>query len=77
MPIEPDLLEVLVCVEAKQPLLYVPAGDGEPEALFCPESRLCYLFDDGGFPVMLATEATRVDENQAARLEARAQSADS
>ena len=74
MPIEPDLLEVLVCVEAKKPLVYLAASDGEAEGLFCPESRLRYPFDAGGFPVMLASEAARVDEDEVASLMRRAQS---
>ncbi len=74
MSIDAEFLSMLVCVEAKKPLVYVPAQGQDPEVLFCPESRLCYPFDDeGGFPVMLVDEALRVDEAEAARLMARAQ----
>lgn len=72
MPIEQELLDVLVCVESRKPLVYLEAADGQPEALFCPESRLRYPFDAAGFPVMLVSEAVRVDEDAVADLLARA-----
>ena len=73
MPIDAEFLSMLVCVEAKKPLVYVPAQDDEPEALFCPDSNLRYAFDEGGFPVMLIDDAVRVDDAEAARLMARAE----
>lgn len=72
MPIDPEFLQILACLESKKPLVYVPADGDEAEALFCPESRLRYPFDEGGFPVMLIDDAERVDEAEAARLMARA-----
>ena len=63
MPIDPELLEVLACVESKKPLVYVPADGDQPEALLCRESRLCYSFDpEGGFPVLLIDEAVRIED---------------
>lgn len=65
-----ELLEILVCPESKEPLLYFAEGDpdagGEP-FLFCPASRLAYPVRDG-VPVMLIDEATRLREEEAARL---------
>ncbi|MBT8496332.1 MAG: Trm112 family protein [Deltaproteobacteria bacterium] len=77
MPIDPELLEVLACVESKRPLLYVPADGDQPEALLCQESRLRYSFDpEGGFPVLLIDEAVRIDdEAEFQALLARAKSA--
>jgi uncharacterized protein len=65
-----ELLEILVCPESREPLLYFPDGDprdgGEP-FLFCPASRLLYRIDDD-VPVMLVEEAVRVSEAEAERL---------
>ena len=65
-----ELLDILVCPESREPLLYFPEGDpadgGEP-FLFCPASRLRYRIDDD-IPVMLVDEATRVTEEEAERL---------
>ena len=73
MPIDPDLLDILACVESKKPLVYVPAAGDEPEVLFCPDSGLCYRFDpEGGFPVLLIDEATRASDAEAQALMARA-----
>jgi len=67
MALSQDLLDILVCPESKQPLLYF-----EQEAfLFCPASRLKYRIDEG-IPVMLVEEAERLDEAAAAELAARA-----
>jgi len=73
MPIDAELLEVLVCVECKKPLVYVAGGEGRAESLFCPESQLAYPFDEGGFPIMLIDEARRVDDTDVAALMARAE----
>lgn len=58
------LLDVLVCPQSKQPLIYFPRGEDdrdEAEAfLLCPASRLRYPIRDG-VPVMLVEEATRVE----------------
>ena len=67
MPLDPLLLEILVCPESKKPLLYF-----EREGfLFCPDSRLKYRIEDD-IPVMLIEEAERVSEADAAALVARA-----
>jgi uncharacterized protein YbaR (Trm112 family) len=63
MSLAPDLLEILVCPEAKAPLLYFE----QEKFLFCPQSRLKYRIEDG-IPVMLVDEAERVSEDVAARL---------
>ena len=67
MPLDPLLLEILVCPESKKALLYF-----ESESfLFCPDSRLKYRIEDD-IPVMLIEEAERVSEADAAALVARA-----
>ena len=71
MKLSSDLLDILVCPESKQPLLYFPTGEtGEDEAnafLYCPNSRLRYRIQDG-IPIMLVEEAERLDEQSGARL---------
>jgi uncharacterized protein len=67
MPLAPDLLEVLVCPESKQPLVYFP----DEEFLFCPASRLKFRIDDG-IPVMLLSEAVRLSDAEAQGLVAQA-----
>lgn len=65
-----ELLEILVCPESKESLLYFPEGDpergGEP-FLFAATSRLRYPIRDG-VPVMLVSEAERVSAEEASRL---------
>lgn len=56
MPLDPDLLEILVCPESHGSLLYFE----EEGFLFCPESRLRYRVEDD-VPVMLIEEAERLD----------------
>ncbi len=69
MPLQPDLLEILVCPESKKPLVYFQLAD---EAfLYCPASKLKYRIDDG-IPVMLINEAVRVSDAEAERLMAQA-----
>jgi hypothetical protein len=65
--LDPSLLEILVCPESKQRLVYF-ADEG---FLFCPASKLRYRIDDG-IPVMLVDEATRLSEAEAAELVAKA-----
>ena len=67
MPIDPQLLEILVCPESKKPLVYFE----EEGFLFCPDSRLKYRIDDD-IPVMLVDEAERLDDKAAAALMKRA-----
>jgi len=67
MSLPADLLDILVCPQSKQPLLYF-----EDEGfLFCPASRLKYRVEDG-IPVMLVEEAEEVCDAEAAALVARA-----
>jgi uncharacterized protein YbaR (Trm112 family) len=61
--LQPDLLEILVCPESKQPLVYF----AEESFLYCPASKLKFRIDDG-IPVMLISEAVRVPEDEADRL---------
>jgi len=63
MPLDPRLLEILVCPKSKGPLLYFEAE----QFLFCPQSRLRYRIEDG-VPVMLIEEAEELDEASAQSL---------
>ena len=67
MALSQDLLDILVCPESKQPLLYF----ADEEFLFCPASRLKYRIEDG-IPVMLIEEAEKLDEAAAEALVAQA-----
>lgn len=67
MPLDPLLLEILVCPESKRRLIYFE----NENFLFCPESRLKYRIEDD-IPVMLIEEAERLSEAEAAALVARA-----
>lgn len=67
MALDPLLLDILVCPESKQPLLYFESEN----FLFCPHSRLKYRIEND-IPVMLIEEAERLDEAEAAKLTARA-----
>jgi hypothetical protein len=67
MPLDPELLEILVCPESKRPLIYFERED----FLFCPDSKLKYRVEDG-IPVMLIEEAERLTDEQAQALLARA-----
>ena len=74
MAVAKELLDVLVCVESKKPLIYFPDGDApesEQAFLFCIESRLKYPVSND-IPIMLLDEADRVDEAAASKLVARA-----
>ena len=72
MSLDQELLEILVCPESHQPLVYF-----EPEGfLFCPDSRLKYRVEDG-LPVMLIEEAERLSEEDAQALMARARTGSS
>lgn len=63
MPLQPELLEILVCPESKAPLVYF----ADEDFLFCPKSRLRYRVHDG-IPVMLVDEAERLDGGATAQL---------
>lgn len=67
MALDEKLLEILVCPESKEPLIYFE----EEEFLFCPASRLKYRVDED-IPVMLPDEAETVSEEEARRLVERA-----
>ena len=68
MPLDPLLLEILACPEDKGPLLYLDAED----TLYNPRLRRRYRIRDG-IPVMLVEEAETVDEDEHARLLAKAE----
>ena len=67
MTLDPRLLEILACPKDKGPLLYF----ANEECLYNPRLRIRYRITDG-IPVMLIDEADVVDEDEAARLEAKA-----
>ncbi len=73
MELSQDLIEILVCPESKQPLVYFPNGasDKQDAFLYCPTSRLRYSVKDG-IPIMLIEEAERLDEQKGAQLLAQA-----
>jgi uncharacterized protein YbaR (Trm112 family) len=56
-PVDPRLLEVLVCPLTRGPLEY----DREKEALSSRKAKLAYPIRDG-VPIMLAEEARPLDE---------------
>jgi len=56
MPVDPALLEILVCPECKKPVRVVKAGAG----LRCDVCRRVYPVKDD-IPVMLVDEATIED----------------
>lgn len=68
MSLSSELLDILVCPESKQPLIYFE----EEEFLFCPESRLKYPITEG-IPQMLTEEAEEVSEEEAQQLKERAE----
>jgi uncharacterized protein YbaR (Trm112 family) len=68
MALAPELLAILACPEDKGPLLYFPDED----KLFNPRLRRVYEIRDD-IPVMLIDEATSVDDDEAARLLAKAE----
>jgi hypothetical protein len=57
MAVSPELLEILVCPECRQPVKLTPKGDG----LKCAVCRRVFPIKDD-IPVMLLDEA-RVDES--------------
>jgi uncharacterized protein YbaR (Trm112 family) len=57
MPLDKELLDILVCPESKEPLIYF----ADESYLYCPASRLKYPIRDD-IPVMLIDEAERLDE---------------
>ncbi len=71
MPVTEHLLEVLRCPESRGELTFV-ATDGK-EYLVCKQSKLRYRIEDG-IPVMLASEAERLDAAECEALLASAMS---
>jgi uncharacterized protein YbaR (Trm112 family) len=67
--IDETLLNMLVCPADRGPLLLVD------EMLYNPRLRRAYRIEDG-IPVLLVDEARTVDEDEHARLMARARPAD-
>jgi uncharacterized protein YbaR (Trm112 family) len=63
MPLDPTLLDILVCPEDKGPLVYVESE----QVLLNPRLRRTYEIRDG-IPVMLVEEATDVSADEVARL---------
>jgi uncharacterized protein YbaR (Trm112 family) len=62
--LDDQLLDVLVCPETKDPLIYFE----DENFLFSPSARLKYPIEDE-IPVMLVDEAEEVSEEEAERLE--------
>jgi uncharacterized protein YbaR (Trm112 family) len=56
-PLDPRLLEILVCPVTKAPLTY----DRENNELISPKAGLAYPIRDG-IPIMLPDEARKIEE---------------
>lgn len=65
MSLDATLLSILACPEDKGPLYYLESE----QVLFNPRLRRTYAIRDD-IPVMLVEEATTLDDDEAARLEA-------
>ena len=57
-PIDPKLLEVLVCPLTKEPLVY----DAEAQELISKAAALAYPIEDG-IPIMLPEDARQIDDD--------------
>ncbi len=68
MTLDPLLIEVLACPEDKGPLLYF----ADEDLLYNPRLHRRYEVRDG-IPVMLIDEATSADDEEHARLMAKAE----
>jgi uncharacterized protein YbaR (Trm112 family) len=71
--VDDSLLSILVCPADRGPLVLVELGDGD--LLYNPRLRRAYRIEDG-IPVLLIDEARDVDDDEHARLMARARPAD-
>ena len=71
--VDDSLLSILVCPADRGSLVLVESGDGE--LLYNPRLRRAYRIEDG-IPVLLIDEARDVDDDEHARLMARAHPAD-
>jgi uncharacterized protein YbaR (Trm112 family) len=67
--LDPQLLEILACPQDKGPLLYFE----DEQRLYNPRLRCSYEIRDD-IPIMLVDEATPVDDDEHARLLAKAES---
>jgi uncharacterized protein YbaR (Trm112 family) len=74
MELADDLLDVLLCPDAREPLYYFPSGDGDETEgfLFCEASRRTYRIEQG-IPVMLVDDSELLSEADASGLARRAQ----
>lgn len=63
MALDPQLLDILVCPEDKEGLLYIEDED----LLYNPRLHRSYAIRDG-IPIMLIDEATAVDDAEHERL---------
>ena len=70
--LDDSLLSILVCPADRGPLVLVNPGAGE--LLYNPRLRRAYRIEDG-IPVLLIDEARAVDDDEHARLMARARPA--
>lgn len=67
MALDTQLLEILACPEDKGPLLYF----ADEDALYNPRLKRRYSIRED-IPIMLIDEAETVDDDEHARLEAKA-----
>ncbi len=72
--LDDSLLSILVCPADRGPLVLV-SQEGGAELLYNPRLRRAYRIEDG-IPVLLIDEARDVDDDEHARLMARARPAD-
>ncbi len=68
MPLDPLLLDILACPEDKGPLLYF----ADEDTLYNPRLKRRYAIKDD-IPIMLIDEAETVDDDEHARLLAKAE----
>ena len=71
--VDDSLLSILVCPADRGPLVLV--DDADVQLLYNPRLRRAYRIEDG-IPVLLVDEARDVDDDEHARLMARARPAD-
>ena len=69
MSLSPALLSILACPDDKGPLYYVETGWSDGPVLYNPRLARTYPITDG-IPVMLIEEATALDADAQARLDA-------
>ena len=69
MPLDSRLLEILACPVDKGPLLYFV----DENSLYNPRLQTRYRVHEGDIPVMLPDESEQVDDDEHARLVAKAE----